>query len=906
MGLASGSRLGTYEILSSLGAGGMGEVYRARDTKLGREVAIKVIRPELAADPDRIARLHREAKVLASINHHHIAALYGLEQSAAQHFLVMELVEGETLADRLQHAALSIEDALRIGIQVCEALEAAHEKGIVHRDLKPANIKITPDERVKVLDFGLAKAAETEPASAANLANSPTLSMMATSAGVILGTAAYMSPEQAKGLPADHRSDVFSFGVVLFEMLTGRQPFHGETPPDVLASVLVREPELGRLPRDINPRLSDLLRRCLEKSQKRRWQAIGDVRAELESIAASPRLAPETPGRLARAPLWRRVVSIAAAAVLGAAAGASAVRVLAPPPSTYIARFSILLAPGEQFSGVGRHSLAISPDGLQLVYNVSPGGLFVRPLDSLEARNIKMVAATIDRVTEPVFSPDGTSIAFWSAQDQTLKRVSVAGGAADTICPSRNPLGLSWQGPFLLYGQDDGRIMRVSASGGTPETLVQLTGDVAHGPHLLPDGDHLLFTKSGAGVGTDRWDSASIVVQSLKTGERKTIIEHGTDGAYVPTGHVTYVVRGTLFAVKFDASTATVSGGPVAVVQGVRRVVGSGSGAAQYSFSDNGTLVYVSGPASGRLAETQLAVAALEGTVELLKLPAGTYQFPRVSPDGTRVAYDAEFGNQDHIWIYPLSGGSSPRRLTVNGNNRAPIWSPDNTRVVYQSDRDGSSSLYVQPADGSAAAERLTTADPSSAHWPESWSPDGSTILFRIDRAGVAVLSTLALRDRAVAPFGAVQSEVPTDAVFSPNGRWVCYTKGSGGRPTIYVQPYPTTGAEYEFSPDRGMTPHHPVWSHDGRRIFFNQTPTSIASVTVTTEPAFAFGNAVTLKKPVQMEGAAVRRQHDILPDGRLLGLVEPGLASAGTIIAPPMHIVLNWFDDLRARVAVR
>ncbi len=380
MALPSGTRLGPYEITHVLGAGGMGEVYRARDSKLGRSVAIKIILAPFASDADRVARFECEAKSLAAINHPNIAALYGLEQSDGQHFLVMELVEGETLADRIQRGPVDVGQALAIAHQIAEALEAAHEKGIIHRDLKPANIKITPDDKVKVLDFGLAKAIETE-ASGAAVANSPTLSMMATNAGVILGTAAYMSPEQAKGFAADHRSDVFSFGVVLFEMLTGRQPFQGETAPDILASILVRDPELQKLPGDLNPRIPELIRRCLEKSPKRRWQAIGDVRAELEAIAPMPRLA-AAPAAAPPRPLWRRAIPVVVAAIITGAIAAPAAWMLKRVPPGEVARFAVPLLDGQQFSGISRQTVAVSPDGRQLVYAAGTQ-LHLRPISSL-------------------------------------------------------------------------------------------------------------------------------------------------------------------------------------------------------------------------------------------------------------------------------------------------------------------------------------------------------------------------------------------------------------------------------------------------------------------------------------------------------------------------------------------
>jgi predicted Ser/Thr protein kinase len=528
MAMTCGTRLGSYEIESILGAGGMGEVYRARDTRLGRAVAIKVILGVFASDTDRVARFEREAKVLASLNHPHIAALYGMEEAAGQHFLVMELVEGETLAERLARGPLPVEEVVAIARQIAEALEAAHDKGIVHRDLKPANVKITPEDQIKVLDFGLAKAIESESA-ASNVANSPTLSMMASQAGVILGTAAYMSPEQAKGFPADHRSDVFSFGTVIYEMLTGRQPFPGDTVPEVLASVLVREPEGNRLPSDLNPRLTEMLRRCLEKNPKRRWQAIGDVRAELELIASAPRttqasMAPAVPPR----PMWRM-------------------------------------------------------------------------------------------------------------------KIGITGGVATRLCPADNPFGMSWSADGIVFGQISG-IMRVADRGGTPVVLLRASaGEQMQSPQLLPDGETVLFTLA-TGIAAERWDKAKIVAHSLRSGERRVLVDGGSDARYLPTGHLAYAVGGTVFAVPFDARRIEATGGPVPVIEGVRRTSGAASGAANFSVSTTGTLVYLPGPVGVSAGQLDVALSDRRGGQTPLKLQPGPYEYPRVSPDGTRIAFGSDDG----------------------------------------------------------------------------------------------------------------------------------------------------------------------------------------------------------------------------------------------------------------------
>jgi serine/threonine-protein kinase len=709
MSLTPGARLGPYEIVALLGAGGMGEVYRARDTKLGRFVAVKVLPEAFAADADRVSRFQREAQLLASLNHPHIAALYGMEEMGpavasagvgsgrggpAVSVLVMELVEGDTLADRITRGTLSLLDTLKIAHQIAEALEAAHDQGVIHRDLKPANVKVTPDDNVKVLDFGLAKAMDTSPV-AMELSHSPTLSRMATQAGMILGTAAYMSPEQAKGCSADQRSDIFSFGTVLYEMLTGRQPFQGDTAPDVLASVIVREPDLTQLAPNLNPRLSELLRRCLEKNPKKRWQAIGDVRAEIEIIAA----APHSTLALAQAvappkPLWRRALPAAVTAVVvGGLAGAIGYCARPSPTPPSVTRFSFALGDGQQFTNQGRQVVAMSPDGTQMVY-VANQRLYLRSMSELDARPIGGIDGSY-AVLNPVFSPDGRSIAFYSGGggDNTLKKIAVTGGAAVTLCPVANgPFGMSWTPDGILYGLGSQGIMRVSASGGTPETIISVkAGEFAHGPQMLPDGQTVLFTLATSA--TD-WDKARIVVQSLKSGERKTLIEGGSDARYLPTGHIVYALGGVVFALPFDVRRLQVSGGPVPVVEGVRRA-GATTGTAQFSTAANGSLVFVPGPVSASSTGLQeLALIDRKGTVEPLKLPPGAYDHPRVSPDGTRLVFATDDGKDAVVWIYELSGATAMRRLTFGGKNRFPIWSADGQHVAFQSDRDGDLGIF--------------------------------------------------------------------------------------------------------------------------------------------------------------------------------------------------------------------
>ena len=902
MALDPGTRLGVYEIVSVLGAGGMGEVYRARDTKLGREVAIKVILDVFAADPDRIARFEREAKVLASLNHPHIAALYGMEQSSGQHFLVMELVEGQTLAERLLRGPMPVEETLPIALQIADALEGAHEKGIVHRDLKPANVKVTPDDRVKVLDFGLAKAIENERA-AGSVANSPTLSMMASQAGVILGTAAYMSPEQAKGLPADHRSDVFSFGAVLFEMLTGRQPFQGDTAPEVLASVLVREPEISRLPSDLNPRVTELVRRCLEKQPKRRWQAVGDVRAELEAIAAAPRTSAVSaaPGLPPRS-IWRRAMPAMIAAVVVGSLAAAAAWTLKPSTPPAVARFSIRLPADQRFTVIGRRSVAISPDGLLVAY-VADRRMYLRPIRDMQGSPLAG-AGSSEGVSSPAFSPDSRSLAFFSIGDSTLKRVPVGGGAPVTLCFAVNPFGVTWDRDGILFGQVTGAgrtVMRVPASGGTPQVLITLQpNELPYGPEMLPDGDHVLFTLATTSrVGAERWNQGQVVVQSLKSGTRKLVIDGGSDARYLPTGHIAYAVGGSIYAVAFDLGSLTVTGEPFPILEGVRRALGGVTGMADFSLSDTGTLVYVPGPATAA-GGVALSLLDRQGVETSLKLAPGAYGSPRASPNGTRIAMESSDGRETFIGVYELAGTTALRRITFGGNAHFPVWSPDGKRVAFQSGRDGDLAIFSQAADGTGAPERLTKPGAGESHVPQTWH--GDVLLFDLAQGNDVSLWQLSLEKKTIAPFGGVHSSNETGAIFRPDGRWVAYSATEAGAVTsIYVQPMPPTGAKHVLVRPQRASPHHPIWSPDGAALYYVPAPGVFERVTVSTHPTFGFGNPESVHRSFQGGPPGSRRHYDMMPDGRILGLVTPGQTGAENPVVE-IFVVLNWFEELKAR----
>ncbi len=915
--LHPGTRLGPYEIADQIGKGGMGEVYRALDTHLGRHVAVKILPDPFAHDPERLARFEREAKTLAALNHLNIAQIYGLERSDSTTALVMELVDGPTLADRIAQGALPFDEVLPIAKQMAEALEAAHEQGIIHRDLKPANIKVRPDGTVKVLDFGLAKALEPVVAGGIDATASPTITSpaMMTGVGIILGTAAYMSPEQAKGRPADKRSDVWAFGCVLFEMLTGKRAFEGDDVSDTLALVLRGTPDWAALPTTTSASLSRLLRGCLQKDRRARVPDIAMARFEIDEALATPAdggfSTAASQVMATQRPRSRRVVFIVAAAVvLGALGGGALVWALKPTatPSRPVTRFTFMLGEGQRLTANQNQSLAFSPDGSRFVYAAN-NQLYVKAMSERDARPISGTAVTGFGPLSPVFSPDGQSIAFYSEPDRVIKKIAVSGGAAVTVCSATLPLfGMTWDATGILFGQRGKGIQRVSATGGQPETLVSVKdGELAHGPQMLPGGDGLLFT-SAKEVTTDRWNNAQIVVQSLKSSDRKTLLQGGSDGRYLPTGHLVYALGGVLFAVPFDLGRLAVTGEPVPVVEGVKRSGSGTTGIAHANISSTGSLVFVPGPTSTAAGQSDLAVIDRNnGTVHPLKLQPGPYEYPRLSPDGTRVAFGSDDGTEGLVWIYPLSGTSSMRRLSGIGRNRMPIWSADGEHVAFQSDRDGDLGVFWQRADGATPAERLTTADKDTAQVPETWSPDNHTLLISVAKGSSYTLAALTMTDRKLTPFGRVESALPPSATFSPNGKWVAYSVSSPSSVagSLFAQPFPPTGVPYPISKGSGI---HATWSSDGKELFYSAGPNQFVSASVSTEPAFTFGNPVRLMVPtiyLPGRGPGFQRNYDIMRDGkRFLAVVPAGqITTSGTLDSTQIEVVLNWTEELKRLV---
>jgi serine/threonine-protein kinase len=935
MGLTPGSRFGPYEIRSAIGAGGMGEVYRATDTTLDRDVAIKVLPESHAHDPERLARFQREAKTLAALNHPHIAHIFGLERIDGISALILELVEGPTLADQIAGHGLSVDEALRLAKQIAEALEAAHAQDIVHRDLKPANIKVTADGTVKVLDFGLAKivgapqgtgAGSTDPAGLAGLTLSPTITTPAmTAIGVILGTAAYMSPEQAKGREADERSDVWAFGCVLFEMLTGTRAFDGDDVSDTLASVLKSEPDWSKLPADLPLAIRTLLQRCLVKDRRARVSGIAVaqfVLAEASALTAptsSTQLHPAEE-RPAKAGHYVRRAGLVAAAVSLAAIVGVAVWWLKPAPSSRLVSFTIT-AP-QRFSAAGRQLLAISPDGSQLVYvgveagrQGAPGGvgqrLYLRSLSEFEAHHIQGSELPTG-VGSPVFSPDGKSIAFFSGDG--WKRLPVTGGTAVSICPAENPIGATWDGSGIVFGQTRG-VFRCAADGGTPEQLLSVNqGERAFAPQILPGGQ-LLFSLAKVTDLAERWDKGQIVLYSLTAKTRTTLINGGSDARYLSTGHLVYALGGTLFAVPFDPGRPEIAGGRVNVIEGVSRAAGAATGAAHLSISANGTLVYRPGPVRTTTTDRLVALADRSGSVTRLELPPKPYMHVRASRDGTAIVLDTDDGKESIVWTHRLASTGEPIRLTFAGKNGFPIISPDGQYVAYQSDRDGDLAIFMQRADGTGPAERLTKPDPGDIHMPESWSPDGNHISYSVNKGGTVSLWVWSRVDKATKQLSTSQpSDEPIGSVFSPDGRWIAYhwrKLSSNANPNdsaVFVQPFPATGAVLHQAPKVNID-FHPLWSPDGRELIYVGLAASgqLAAVSVSPRTIVPFGRPQMLPSAVTMGRASgLPRAFDMLPNGRFIGLVPALDENEPALRSQELRVVLNWLDELVRLVPVK
>ena len=890
MTLAAGTHLGSYEVLAPIGAGGMGEIYQAHDTKLGRDVAIKVLPEAFAHDSERLSRFQREAKMLAALNHPNIATIYGLEQSNGTSYLVMELVAGDTLAERIKReGAVPVEEALTICRQIAEALEAAHEKGIIHRDLKPANVKVTPEGKVKVLDFGLAKAFEGDTAND-DPSNSPTLSMAATMHGVILGTAAYMSPEQARGKAVDKRTDMWAFGCVLYELLTGKRAFRGETLQDALAAVLEREPDWQALPSSTPAKIRDLLRRCLQKDINRRFRDAADIGIEIEEVLTAP-ASEGQPNASAPAsrPQLQQAIPWSVAAVLAIVALFVTVTLFRRAPAeTRLIRFTI--GPPEKGSfNPNPMLLAISPDGSKLAFIAADSSgkqqLWIRALDSPAPQPLPGT----ENASHPFWSPDSRFIGFYA--ERKLKKISVSGGPVQTLAEGALTGGVSgaWsRDGTILFASNT--IYRISASGGAIGPVTTLDASRQENfhewPYFLPDGKHFLFFAAGAKAEND-----AIYVGSLDSKERKLLLNANSNAVYVSPGYVLFNREGSLMAQPFDPDRMQLTGEPVPIAEGLQ--FDATSGRAAFAASDNGVLAYRGGSGA---TFSRLVWVKRNGTEQALAAPPHAYSFPRLSPDGGRLAVDiVEEDQSSQIWLYDLSRDALARFTFEGTLNQPPAWTTDSKRIAFRSNKERSTTnIFWQLADGSGGLERLTTNE--FAATPRSFSP-GSRLLafFEYNPVTGQDIWVLGLNDRKAQLF--VQTKFnDTDPAFSRDGHWLAYRSEKSGRPEIYVRPYPGPGGEWQISAEGGT---EPVWNPNGRELFYRNGDKMMA-VDISTRAGFSAGKPQMLFAGRYVPTPATTPNYDVSPDGQrflMLKAVEQEQA------ATQINVVLNWFEELKQKV---
>ena len=902
MSLSAGTRLGPYEIVSTLGVGGMGEVYRARDTKLNRDVAIKVLPDSLPGDPERLARFEREAKTLAALNHPHIAHIHGFEDSTATPALVMELVEGPTLADRIAGGPIPLDEGLPIARQIAEALEAAHEQGIIHRDLKPANIKVRPDGTVKVLDFGLAKAMEPTGAAPSHVTQSATVTTPAmTQAGMILGTAAYMSPEQAKGRAADRRTDVWAFGVVLYEMLTGQRAFKGEDVSDTLAFILTREPDWARLPANTPPAIRRVLRRCLEKDRTRRLDSAVAARLEIDEALAPSAVDGATtlarPARAAWSPalpwtLAALMLGLAIAVVLLLWARWRAEKLVDRP----LARLDVDLGADVSLpvpSTFGT-SVAISPDGTRLVYaSGTPVKLFTRRLDQPKVTELPGTQGA----SKPFFSPDGQWVGFLTPNK--LNKIAAEGGAVIPLADINLTTfaGASWSedGSILVSEAFGKALRRVPAAGGPPEVVAPLdSGEIALAfPQMLPGAQAVLFA---AIPSTPDLEAFTIEVLTLADRHRKILLRGGQSPRYLPTssrvGHLVYVNKATMFAIPFDLEKLETRGSAVPVLDDVAYQSPSGTG--QFDVSRTGTLVYrrASGDASG-MATLQWVDPS--GQKEPLQAKPGVYRFPSLSPDGKRVALTVAEGGQD-VWVYD-SNRDAMTRLTFGGFNISPKWSPDGQSIVFLSSGKG---IFQTRADGASQPYPLTQS--KTLQNPGSFTPDGKRLAY-LEVAGNMQIWTVALEDQA----GQVRAGRPepwlkssfdnANPVFSLDGRWLAYESNESGRNEVYVRAFASSssgpGAKWQISNSGGVTPR---WSRGGHELVY-QSGDQVMAAKYTVQ-----GDTFVAEKPRVWMAKLGGTLFDVAPDGRRVAVVVPVASADAPEQQHAVVFLMNFFDELRRR----
>jgi serine/threonine-protein kinase len=899
--------LGAYQITAFLGAGGMGEVYKAFDTRLDRLVAIKILPTAFAADPQFRERFNREARSISQLDHPHICALHDVGDQDGAAFLVMQYLEGETLEQRLKKGALPIDRALQYAIQIADALAAAHRTGIVHRDLKPGNIMLTRNGAT-LLDFGLAKAAigaGVTPGVSTVLSGPSTI----TAEGAILGTVQYMAPEQIEGRQADARTDIFAFGCVLFEMLTGRKAFEGKSQASLLGAILKDPAPQVRERQPLAPASLDrLITTCLAKEPDARWQSAADLERELEWIANAPSDRPESRAAAPASTSSRRWVERAVIGALCLVAGAAAMRVVGGRTVTAlptVARVAVPVSPADSLPPrPSRTGIALSPDGRTLAFVGRRGGvtqLYLRGLDREEA---DAVAGTND-ASNPFFSPDGRWIGYW--QQGALRRVSVDGGPSVEICKTGQVMGASWgSDDAIVFAIVRGGLLRVPATGGSPESITTIdgtSGEISHRlPSVLPDASAALFT-----VVRNSFDFATsqVAIVDLKTRTKTKVLDNAMDARYIPSGHLVFARLGAMYGVPFDARRREVIGPEVGLVRAVTQAANAGNtatdtGAMQAAFSTSGTLAYVPGGLSPDVDRTLVWIDRA-GAVTSLPLQAGNYGTARLSPDQTKVAVDTR-GTRRAVWVYDLARGSLTA-VSREGTAAYPIWSPDGLQLIFAAGAVGNRNLYRSAVDGSAPPERLTTSP--NLQWPISWARSESALLFvELTPETEGDIWELPMAKPGAAPRPLIQTKTrQQNPELSPDGKWIAYTSEESGRDEVYVQSYPALGPRAQVSTKGGVSP---AWSRDGHQIYFVEgRKLFVADVTTTGNftvglPKFLFD--VPDGIPLNLPPA---RAYDVSADGRRFLAVR-------TVPAPPdpaiteIRLVLNWMDELRAKAPAK
>ena len=883
MALTPGTRLGVYEVTLPLGEGGMGQVWRATDTTLGRQVAIKILPDAFASDPERLARFEREARTLASLNHPHIAAIYGFEKSFGMHALVMELVEGEDLSQRIarlrapgasaRQAGIPLDEALPIARQIAEALEAAHGQGIVHRDLKPANIKVRADGTVKVLDFGLAKALAPAAASdaAVALANSPTITSPAqTRTGVILGTAAYMSPEQARGKPVDKRADIWAFGVVLFEMLTATQVFAGVDVSETLANVLKTEPSWERLPAEVPTRMRQVLRGCLQKDPRQRMHDIADVRLALEGAfeTTGPQMTSAPRARLA----W---MAFAVTALVAAVLAIPALRYLrqAPPPESPVMRFTIPLPDGVALTSPPM----ISPDGTRVVF-AGGGALYVRPLEAMAAKRLP----TTEGASYPFWSPDSQSVGFFAGG--RLKKIDLAGGPAVPICDAPAGRGGAWSstGVIVFAPTVESGLQQVSAAGGTPTPATVLdpaTQSLWHRwPQFLPDGEHFLYFSLA------RVNSTGVFVTSLGSTTSTSLVSTNSGAAYAAPGALLFLRGMTLMRQPFDTAALRLTGDPVPVAEDVSLL---GSSDAAFSVSHTGMLVYTTGQAATR---RRLVWVDRRGGVTPLALAHGDYNSPALSPDGRQIALVVRDTTGAHLWVFDIARGTLAKRTFDGADDNFPLWSRDGKFLSFSS--GGLLSLIRVRADGSGPAEPLVTeAQLPGAKVASSWSPDGRLLAIQ-NGTNVVVRDAEGVLHPTLTT-GAYERE----ARFAPDGRWLAYRSDETGRDEVYVQPYPPGNGKWQISNDGGA---QPMWAPGGRELFYKSGNRMMVGAVELGTTFKASTPRVLFEMPLPESTPGDPSRYGVTPEAQRFLVLTTAAEEKGTASTPSIHVVLNYAQALK------